>query len=519
MGKKGSSVSFWKSHAVPLAVPLLLKAGLHAASFWRYGYFRDELYYIACSDHLALGYVDQPPLSIFLLKIVRLVLGDSLFAIRLLAVLAGAAAIVLAGLIARRLGGGRFAQFLAALAVALGPIFLSNAGRYYSMNALDIFFWALAGYLAILIVQTDNDRLWPVFGLVAGLGLLNKYSLGFFIIGLAAGFLLTPERRRLFRARFWAGAAIAALLVLPHVIWEIKTGFPSLEFMRNASRFKNMHLAPGSFFLGQIAEVGAAAAPLWLAGLYFFFFYKKGKSFRFLGWMYVVVLLLMILQNAKVYYLTPIYPMLLAGGAVLLEDIARKGRWLKPAAAALVVIGGALSVPIAVPILPLNAYLAYQDFLGFKPPQEERSEVGILPQHYADMFGWPEMAETVADIYGRLSPEEKADCMIYTRNYGEAGAIDFFGKAYGLPRAVSGHNNYWLWGFRGWKGKVAIIWGNSRDAAASRKDLEGLFEKVEFAATTSSPLSMPYENRRAIFLCRGIKVPFKDIWPREKNFN
>jgi hypothetical protein len=213
--------------------------------------------------------------------------------------------------------------------------------------------------------------------------------------------------------------------------------------------------------------------------------------------------------------------MLLASGAVFFEDLGRRGpwRWLKPATAALVVVGGFIFVPIAIPVLPLPAYLKYQDFLGFKPPQEERSELGILPQHYADMFCWPEMAAQVAEIYERLSPEEQSECMIYTRNYGEAGAIDFFGKKYDLPKAVCGHNNYWLWGYGGWKGKVAIIWGNNRDLQASRQDLERGFEKVELAATTDCPFSMPYENNCGIFLCRRMKVPFKDIWPRERQYH
>jgi len=520
MAKRILGLSFPRSETSVLIFPVLLKVGLHLASFARYGYFRDELYYIACSDRLALGYVDQPPLSIALLKLVRFVLGDSLFAIRLLPALAGVAAIILAGLMARRLGGGRFAQFLAALTVALAPVFLSNAGRYFSMNAFDIFFWAMAGYLVIRIVTTNAVKLWPVFGLVIGLGLLNKYSLGFFVIGLVVGLLLTSARRHLFTTRFWVGAAIAFLVFLPHVLWEVKTGFPTLEFMRNAARFKNMPLSPAAFLWEQVGEIGVAAAPIWIFGLLYYFFHKKGKSLRFLGWMFVTILVIMMAQNAKAYYLSPIYPMLLASGAVFFEDLGRRGpwRWLKPATAALVVVGGLIFVPIAIPVLPLPAYLEYQNFLGFKPPQEERSELGILPQHYADMFCWPEMAAKVAEIYERLSPEEQSECMIYARNYGEAGAIDFFGKKYDLPKAVCGHNNYWLWGYGGWKGKVAIIWGDSRDLQASRQDLERGFEQVELAATTDCPFSMPYENNRGIFLCRRMKVPIKEIWPRERQY-
>jgi hypothetical protein len=499
---------------------VFFKLAFHLASFARYGFFRDELYYIACSDHLALGYVDQPPLSIFVLKAVRLIMGDSLFALRFLPALLGAAAVFLTALTARRLGGGKFAQGLSALAVAVAPVFLGNGGRYFSMNAFDIFFWALAGYLVILIIATNRDRLWPVFGLVVGFGLLNKYSLGFFVIWLVVGLILTSERRRLFNGWFWLGAAIALFIFLPHILWEIKLGFPSLEFMRNASRLKNMPMSPLAFFLGQMGEVGVGSAPIWLLGLYYYFFDRKGKAFRFLGWMYLAVFALMVFQKAKVYYLTPIYPLLLAAGAVFVENLARRGalRWLKPATAALILVSGLIFAPLAVPILPLKSFLRYQEITGFKPRQEERSQLGILPQHYADMFCWEEMATTVAKIYQGLSPEEKSDCLIYARNYGEAGAIDFFGKKYGLPRAVSAHNNYWLWGYGNWTGKAAIIWGTSRDLKTSLEDLQRGFEEVEPAATLDCPYAMPYENGRTIFICRRIKISFPEVWLRDKRF-
>jgi len=516
---KGSNKASGISATAILLILTALRLILTLAFSGRYGYFRDELYYIACSDHLAFGYVDQPPLSIGLLAVSRALFGDSLFALRLLPGIAGAVVVFLSGLIARKLGAGKFGQALTALAVLISPGLLSQS-RYYSMNILDILFWTLAVYLAVLIVKDDRPSLWPLFGVVVGLGLMNKYSIGFLVVGLVLGLLLTSARKHLSKAPFWISAAIAALIFLPHVLWEIRTAFPSLEFMRNASLYKNMPVSPLGFFLAQVMEVGFIQAFLWLAGLGYFFFHKEGKKLRLFGWMFIVVFLIMIATRAKAYYLGPIYPVLLAGGAVLVEALsARAGRkWLRPVAVVLVVAFSGLAVPFVIPVLPVEPFIVYQDFLGLKPAQEERSEVGILPQHYADMFGWEEMTATVAKVYQSLSPEERAGCLIYVRNYGQAGAIDFFGGKYGLPKASCGHNNYWLWGPPDWDGKVAIIFGDSNDLEESTADLASGFETVEHVATFTHKYVMPYENGRPIFVCRGAKGNIKDIWPQEKSF-
>ncbi len=519
MGEAGSNRKPGVSATALLLVLAASRLALTLAFSGQYGYFRDELYYIACSDHLAFGYVDQPPLSIGLLAVVRTLFGDSLFVLRMVPAIAGAAIVFLSGLLARKLGAGRFGQAMTALAVFISPGLLSQS-RYYSMNILDILFWTAAVYLALVIIKDDRPRLWPLFGVVAGLGLQNKYSIGFLVVGLVAGLLLTSARKHLLKASFWLGAAIAALVFLPHVLWEIQNGFPSLEFMRNASLYKNMPVSPLGFFLAQVMEVGFVQALLWLAGLGYFFFHKEGKKLQVFGWMYVVVFLIMIATRAKAYYLGPIYPVLLAGGAVLVELLsARAGRgWLRPVAVVLIVALSGPAVPFVIPVLPVESFIAYQDFLGLKPSQEERHEMGVLPQHYADMFGWEEMTATVAEVYQSLLPEEKAGCLIYVRNYGQAGAIDFFGGTYGLPKASCGHNNYWLWGPPDWDGKVAIIFGDSNDLEESTKDLAAGFETVEHVATFTHKYVMPYENGRPIFVCRGAKANIKEIWPQEKRF-
>ncbi len=251
--------------------------------FNSYGYFRDELYYIACSEHLAWGYVDQPPLSIFVLAIVRFLLGDSLAAIRIVPAFAGAVTVFLAGLMARRLGGRKFAQILAALAVLTSPVVLGNGGRYFSMNSFDLLFWALAGYIVIVIVTKNEQRLWLLFGLIAGLGVLNKYSMGFFLAGLLVAMLLTSLREQLKSKWFWMGGVIGVAVVIPHLLWEYRNGFPTLEFIHNATYLKNTPTTPWAFLVGQLKDTGFANSVIWILGLAFCFFQQRGGGFDFLG--------------------------------------------------------------------------------------------------------------------------------------------------------------------------------------------------------------------------------------------
>jgi hypothetical protein len=504
------------------AILLYLALARFAAVFLfagRFGYFRDELYYLACSDHLAWGYVDQPPFSIGILALVRTVLGDSLFAIRFLPALAGSATVFLAGLMARKLGAGKYGQGLAALAVFFSPVLLGQS-HYFSMNSFDILFWSIALYLVLVIVIDEKPRLWPWFGVVVGLGLMNKYSAGFLVIGLVAGFLLTARRTHLLTGWFRAGAAIAAVLFLPHVIWEVRHALPSLEFMRNAALNKNAPVSVPGFFFGQFLEVGFAQAVVWIAGLGYVFFHREGRRHRYLGWMYVAILAIMIAGRAKAYYLAPAYPVLLAAGAVLLEK-ATSGRgrlWVRTSLAAFVLAFGLVAAPMAVPCLPVETTISYQNLLGMTPSSDERKELGVLPQHYADMFGWEEMTAIVAEVYRSLSPEERAACIIYVRNYGQAAAIDFFGGTYGLPKASSTHNSYWFWGPPEKRGDVFIVFGFSQDVGENLADLSSFFENVEHAATFSCEYCMPYENNRPIFIGRGSRVSLEEIWRQEKHF-
>ena len=482
-------------------------------AFASYGYFRDEFYYIACSDHLDFGYVDHPPLSIALLALSRSLMGDSLVALRFLPAVAGALTVFITGLMVKELGGGRFAVLLAAVTVIVAPAYL-GINNYYSMNSFDILFWTLSLYILILILKTENQKLWMLFGLIAGIAFQNKISILFLGFGLVVALLLTSKRRYLLSKWFWIGGLIAITLVVPNILWQVEYDWPTLEFTRRAQQFKVASISPLEFFLGQVLQMNPFSFPIWCAGLYYFLFSRDGNRYRTLGLIYVVVFTFLAVQNAKVYYLTPIYAVLFASGAVLFQRFIErhKWNWMKPTSLTLLVVSALVIAPLALPVLPVENFIRYSKTLGVQPPTEERHHFGELPQHYADMFGWEEMVATVAKVYQSLSPEDQAKCGIYAQNYGEAGAIDFFGKRYNLPKATSGHNNYYLWGPREYTGEIMIILGGRLE------DHEIGFEEVKQVAVTKCNYCMPYENNLPIFIARKLKAPIKEIWPRTRDY-
>lgn len=478
-----------------------------------YGIFRDEFYYIACSDHLAWGYVDQPPFSIVVLWVSRLFFGDSLFAIRIVPALAGAVSVLLAGLIARELGGKRFAQGLAACSVLAAPL-VSAIDSIFSMNSLDILFWSLAFYLLVLIIKENKERYWILLGIVLGLGLLNKISVLWLSAGIFAGLLLTPNRKLLLTRRIWIAAAIALLLFLPHILWEAAYGFPTLEFIKNASTNKYTAIAPLDFFIQQMMNMNPFALPIWISGLMGLLFITSFKRYRILPIIYFsVVAILLINRTSKTEYLAPMIPMLFAAGAVVVETfIGAKRIWLKSLILSLLVLSGMMIVPLALPILPVERYIAYTQRLGVAPSTPEKKEIGKLPQFYADMFGWESMVSGIANAFKLLTPEEQKECAILGNNYGEAGAIDYYGVKYGLPKAISGHNNYWLWGPRNASGAVVIRIGGSPKA------MKASYREVDSAGIFQNPYCMPYENNQTIWICKHRVALLKDDWQRFKHY-
>lgn len=487
---------------------------VHLLTNGRYGYFRDELYYIACAQHLAFGYVDQPPLSILLLRLSEILLGNSLFAIRFLPALAGAATVAITGLIARELGGRAWAIALAC-AGSLCALFNLAVGNFFSMNAFEPLFWMGCVYLLVRIINGGSPTLWLWFGVLLGLGLENKHSTAFFAAGIFVALLLTPERRHLAGKWIWFGGLIAFAIALPNILWQARNHWATYELLSNIARSdKNAALSPAQFILQQIVFVNPGTLPLWLSGLIWVFGLRDGRRYMALGIIYLIMLAEFIILHGKSYYLAPAYPMLFAAGGVAVERaFANRFRWCKAALLVLILATGALVTPLAVPVLPPAKLVAYMQAVGLELPRTETSHTAALPQIFADQFGWQEMAASVGHVYNHLRPEDKKRAAIFCQNYGEAGAIDFFGPKFGVPPAISGHQNYFLWGPRDWTGEVALVLDTRDDGAREQ------FASVEdLGQIVSSPWAMPFERRTHIYLCHDLKTNVREFWPRVKKW-
>jgi hypothetical protein len=513
-----------KSSQFPFLVPAIIAAVYflaHMATATRYGYFRDALYYLACSEHLAWGYVDQPPLIVFIAWISRHTLGVSLPALLLWPALAGVARIILTAAFARALGANKFGTALAALLAATPAVWLAN-DHQFAMNAFEPLFWTGCAFAVARMIHTNNPKWWIAFGAIGGLGLENKYSIGAFALFLLAGLLLTPQRKFLFSPWILAGGFTGFIFFLPNLIWNIQHHCPFLELMRNIrASGRDVVLSPAGFLGQQILIMTPATLPFWLGGLWFYFS-AGGKKFRAFGWTFIFTVGFFLLAHGKNYYSAPVYPLVLAAGAVATERFLSKERFksragiqmaLRVTVFAWLFLGIVLLLPLVLPVLPIEAYLRYQAHVPFGVPKSEHNQdKAILPQHYADEFGWEEMVARVAAVYHSLTPEEQSKTAIFATNYGEAGAIDFFGGGYGLPKAICTHQNYFLWGPRGYTGEIVIR------IATKPEDARDNYESVSVAATLDNPYAMPYE-RKPILLCRHRKKNLQTDWPDIKNWD
>jgi hypothetical protein len=488
---------------------------LHLLTASRYSIFRDEMYYLACAQHLAWGYVDHPPMTVFIGWFARHVFGESALGLRLLPAVAGATLVWLTGRLAREMGGGRFAQALAALAAVVVPIYLILQ-HWLTDNVFEQLIWTVCVWLVVRAVNTGNDRHWLWFGIVAGVGFETKYSIAFLLAGVLAGVVLTPHRRFLKSRYLWLGVLACAVIALPNLVWEIRNHFPFLELIHNI-RAGNRDIARGplAFIADQALIMNPILFPLWVGGLIWLFFARDGKPYRLLGWTFVVVLGAFIALQGKNYYVAPVYPMLLAAGAAGLEKLApgrRAGTVCRIAYAALVILVGIALAPFSLPILSPESYIRYQKAFGLEPPKSENQDNGPLPQYFADEFGWQEMVEQVARVYNSLPAEERARTAILSNGWGEAAAVDFYGPRYGLPPAISSHNNYWIWGSHNYTGEIMIILRS--DGSGDRRH----FQSVEAAGRVEHPYARRDEYF-TIWLCRGPKFNLHDVWPRVKHYD
>jgi 4-amino-4-deoxy-L-arabinose transferase-like glycosyltransferase len=483
----------------------------------RYGYFRDEFDYMSCGDHLQWGYVDQPPLIPFLIHVCRAVLGDSLRSIRFVPALASSLLVVQTAVLARELGGRSYALLLSAITVVVAPQYLSNAGLL-GTNCLEPNLWMGCVYFVILAIKRGNPKYWLWFGVIAGLGLEEKYSIAVFGLGIVVGVVLSEQRRVLLSRWFWLGGAAAFLIFLPNVLWNMHYDWPFAQLMHNIrAEGRDVVLGPFDFFFQQALLVNPLTAPIWLAGLSALLFSARLKPYRVLGWCYLVCYAAFFVMHGKNYYLAPIYPMLLAAGAVVIETGISRPRltWVKRVIAISLLVSGARLAPVVVPILSPDRFLAYAKTLPFKLPVMEHSHArAALPQWYADQFGWKEIADEAVVAWNRVPAAERKnkDCGIFAQDYGQAGAVDFFDGGQGLPPALSGDRTYFLWGPRGYSGNCMIVLDDSR------KNLEALWEHVDYVGD-SAPNPYALEQQIPFFICHGPKFgTLTDLWPKLKRW-
>jgi 4-amino-4-deoxy-L-arabinose transferase-like glycosyltransferase len=497
--------------APAVALALLVFTG-HMLVAANYGYFRDELYYLVAGLRPQAGYVDFPPMIALLATFTHLVANDNLVVIHIIPALAAAALIIVTALMARALGGGRFAQFLAALASSTSIVFLAT-GSIFSMDILDALWWSLGAYVLIQMVKRNNPRLWLVFGLVAGLGLTTKLTMLFFGFAVVVGALLTPRRRDFLTPWPWLGGLIAFVFLLPYILWNAANGWATVQFWGHYGGLTGG--GPLGFLANEILIVNPLNIPLIVAGLLFYLRGAAGKPWRMLGWAYVILYVMLTLINAKSYFLAPAYPMLFAAGGVRLSWAFERSRWrwARLAYPAAIALSGVALAPVAMPALPPATFVADYGWLTGAGNSAAGQSQAAMPQYLGDRFGWDLMTRDVISVYAGLPPDERAQACVFTANYGEASALILLGRPGSLPPVISGHNTYWLWGPGSCSGKVIISVG------ISRADLLLSYDSVIPAGTVQCVYCQPDEHDAPIFIATRPRLALPALWQNARHYN
>jgi drug/metabolite transporter superfamily protein YnfA len=492
---------------------LSLAVHLVANASGGYGYFRDEFYYIACSRHLSAGYVDQPPLSIVVLAVARWLMGDSVFAIRVVPAVASALSVITLGVLVRRMNGSRAAIVLAALCFLASPQLLGTHS-YYSMNSLDVLFWLLASYSVLRLVEAPTRFAWLELGGILGLGLLNKTSVLWLGAGVGAAIVLTDLRRELRRPAPWLAGLLALLVFSPFIAWNLWHGLPHLEFLHNATSEKYSSLTRSRFLIDQVLAMNPVTFLVSLPGLWWCLFDRGGKQYRALGIIFLTVFAILLANpHTKAEYIAAAYPALFACGAVAISMLASS--WRRVALSTiggLLVVSGVALAPLAMPILPVPEYIRYSKALGIAPSTPENKKLSELPQFFADMHGWEELARDVSAAFETIPESERPTTVALVGNYGEAGALELYAGRYPLPRVICGHNSYWFWGVGATPITTFIRLGGDRE------DYVEKYGDVTLVGVHHARYAMPYEDSLNLFIARKRRVPIEQAWPKSKHF-
>ncbi len=493
---------FWEGIAAVAVVKLLIH--LYANQY--YGFHRDEFLYLALGKHLSWGYWSNPPLIGWLSALVQATLGGSVLALRLVPALVGTALVLLTGLTARELGGGRYAQVLAAVVALLSPAHLRSSLMFMPV-IIDIFFWAALAFLILRYLNTEHRRYLLYFGLVFGLSLLNKYSTVFFLLPLLGALLLTPYRRLLWKPATGGAALLALAVFLPNLIWQYQHGFPVITHMQGLAEEQLVHVDPVDFMVSQLL-MNLPSCFVWLAGLWWLFS-AAGRPYRLLGIHFLLALALLLLLRGKSYYTLGLYPLLMAAGSVFWEEKVRRPafRWAVPAA----ILAFQLPIlPLGLPLLPLPDMVEYcrqlRDKYGLEGPMRwEDGRLYRLPQDYADMFGWDELFEATLAAYEKA--RSNGEVLIYGEGYWEAGIISHYGPAHGLPEAVSFSDSFRLWVPDSTNARTLIYINDELG-----EDVKELFADIEIVGGIEHPYAR--ERGTKVYLCRNPRQPVGPFWAK-----
>jgi len=480
-----------------LLILSLIKLAIHLVGNQNYGFHRDELLHLSVSEHLAWGYFEFPPFIAFVGKIAHFVFGYSLSGIRLFSTLAGIGILITCCLIAKELGGKRYAVLLAGVAVLAFVPFYRNHLLFQPV-AFDQFFWTLGFYFLVKYFNTKEVRYLIFLGIAFGIGLMNKYTILVWGFGLFIG-LLFYENGKLFKNKWlYISGIISFLIFVPNIIWQWNHDFPVLLHLQ---KLKESQLDGNGTFDFALEQLKLPfTLTISLIGLYAYFFDSDLKKYKTFGVATVVVFLSMWMMQSKAYYFFAIYPILFAAGAVKIEKLLqRKPKW-NYAVAAVLILPGIPFIPGAIPILPISTYVRYLDL---KP--EENGRV-IITDDFADMFGWEEQVEVVDSLYHSFSLKDREKCMIWAENYGEAGAIEILGEKYNLPSPVSSHGSFWSWGAGNTKAEICISIGNEKNA------VERVFHDFKLVKIIKHKYAIGEENNIPLYICRNPKIDIKQNW-------
>ena len=494
--KDRASDTSYSSDVIVLICVALATVVIHLILGSRYSIHRDELATLDDARHLAWGYVAYPPVTPFFGHLSLALFGTSIRGFRFFANIAMAVAVVLAGLMAREMGGRRGAQLVA---VAAALPFCLGGGVLMQYVAFDCLAWVMTAYFVVRLLKSDDARWWLAIGVSLGFGMLCKWTIGFFTLSIVAAVLLTDARSYLKSKWLWFGVALSILIFLPNLLWQAQNHFVSLDMLKHIHE-RDVGEGRTSYFLPQQLELTGIRFPLAMAGLYFCLLTQAGKRFRMIGWMYVVTLLLFVVAKGRWYYMGPAYDMLYAAGAVWGESwLARMSRGkamaVRTTAWGLLMFEILFTVAIWMPSAPLNSrwWNISNSFQG----------------DYRDEIGWQELVQEVAKIRDSLSPQEREHMAILGTNYGEAGAINLYGPHYGLPQAISGVNSFWMRGYGDPEPQTLIVLG------LSQQSVERRFTSCRLAGHTWNQYGIKNEETEDhpdIFVCGPPKVAWPEFW-------